>query len=231
MKLRNNRWGQWFTVRVRASIVTRTTLAILLPAIVLGMTFAWVVSVTIESSEQERANVRLQQLLSTVERSLQIACYVNDATSASDIARGLMSNREVSGVTITSGSITLAQVGKTQNRDLRYGVILRPIYSYFDAKKRLGYIWLGVDREAIRAEAARYSRASTLAVILGVALIAVGVAIAVYFYSTRPIKAVSNELHRIRLNSDDLLHAPASHRCDEIGTLVTDVNAVLIAER
>src|SRR5690348_2401869 len=129
---------------------------------ILGLTFAWVISVTVERSEQQRASIRLQQLLSTVERSLQIACYVNDATSANDIAHGLMSNREVSGVTITSGSITLAQVGKTRARDLRYGVIVRPIYSYFDAKKRLGDIWLGVDREAIRAEAASYSRASTL---------------------------------------------------------------------
>lgn len=231
LKLRNNRWTQWFYARVRGSIVTRTTLAILVPAMILGLTFAWVVSVTVERSEQQRASIRLQQLLSTVERSLQIACYVNDATSANDIANGLMSNREVSGVTITSGSITLARVGKTQGRDLRYGVIMRPISSYFDANKRLGNIRLEVDREAIRAEAASYSRASTLAVILAVALIAAGVAIAVHFYSTLPIKAVSNELHRIRLNCGALLHAPASHRFDEIGTLITDVNAVLIAER
>jgi diguanylate cyclase (GGDEF)-like protein/PAS domain S-box-containing protein len=231
LKLRNNRWIQWFDARVRGSIATRTTLAILVPAMVLGLTLAWVVSATVERSEQQRATIRLQQLLSTVERSLQIACYVNDPTSANDIARGLMSNREISGVTITSGSITLAQVGKTQGRDPRYGVIVRPIYSYFDAKKRLGAIWLGVDYAAIRAEVASYSRASTFAVVLVVALIAAGVGIAVYFYSTRPIKAVSNELHRIRLNSGALLHAPAGHRFDEIGTLVTDVNAVLIAER
>lgn len=231
LKLRNSRWTQWFDARIRGSIVTRTTLAILVPAMILGLTFAWVVSVTVERSEQQRATIRLQQLLSTVERSLQIACYVNDPTSANDIAHGLMSNREIAGVTITSGSITLAQVGKTQGHELRYGVIMRPIYSYFDAKKRLGAIWLGVDYEAIRAEAASYSRASTLAVVLAVALIAAGVAIAVHFYSTRPIKAVSNELHRIRLNRSALLHAPASHRFDEIGRLITDVNAVLIAER
>lgn len=217
--------------RVRGSIVTRTTLAILVPAIMLGLTFAWIVSATVERSEQQRATVRLEQLLSTVERSLQIACYVNDPTSANDIAHGLMSNHEVSGVIITSGSITLAKVGKTQGPDLRYGVIAKPIYSYFDAKKRLGDIRLGVDYQAIRAEAASYSRTSTLAVAIVVALIAVGVAIAVHFYSTRPIKAVSNELHRIRLNSDALLHVPASHRFDEIGRLVRDVNAVLIAER
>jgi diguanylate cyclase (GGDEF)-like protein/PAS domain S-box-containing protein len=198
---------------------------------ILGLIFAWFVSVTVERSEQQRATIRLEQLLSTVERSLQIACYVNDPTSANDIARGLMSNREVSGVTITSGSITLAQVGAIQSRDARYGVIVRPIYSYFEAKKRLGDISLGVDHETIRAEAASYSRASTLAVALAVTLITVGVAIAVHFYSTRPIKAVSNELHRIRLDSGTLLHAPASHRFDEIGTLITDVNAVLIAER
>jgi diguanylate cyclase (GGDEF)-like protein/PAS domain S-box-containing protein len=55
----------------------------------------------------------------------------------------------------------------------------------------------------------------------------VGVAIAVYFFSTRPIKAVSNELHQIRFDSGARLQVPASNRFDEIGSLVTDVNALI----
>src|SRR6185437_4654050 len=58
-----------------------------------------------------------------------------------------------------------------------------------------------------------------------------GVAIAIHFYSTRPIKAVSNELHRVRSDSSALVHVPARHRLDEIGRLVTDVNTVLKNER
>lgn len=207
----------------------RTTLAILAPAMVLGLIFASFVSGSVERSEQQRAEVRIQQLLSTVERTAQIACYLKDSTIAKEIAQGLMSNRVVSGVTITSGPLTLAQVRNPSvpKLDAHGMVIARSIYSPFDSQELVGKVSLLVDRAAIHAEAASYSRASTLAMGLEVALVAAVVAIAVYFFSTRPIKAVSNELHRIRFDSSARLRVPPSNRLDEIGTLVTDVNALI----
>ncbi len=229
MKLLPDRWTRWLDTHVRGSIVTRTTLAILGPAMILGLTFASFVSGSVERSEQQRAQVRLQQLLSTVERTAQIACYLNDHTLADEIAHGLISNRSVSRVTIISGTVTLSQIDnpETHKRDSNSVVIARPIYSPFDPRELVGSVSLLVDGAAIRAEAASYSRASTIAMGLEVALIAVGVAIAVYFFSTRPIKAVSNELHRIRFDTSARLHVPARNRFDEIGTLVTDVNTLI----
>ena len=104
LKLLPDRWAQWLDTHVRGSIVTRTTLAILGPAMILGLTFASFVSGSVERSEQQRAQVRLQQLLSTVERTAQIACYLKDRTLADEIAHGLISNHSVSRVTITSGT-------------------------------------------------------------------------------------------------------------------------------
>jgi diguanylate cyclase (GGDEF)-like protein/PAS domain S-box-containing protein len=229
LKLLPDRWAQWLDVRVRGSIVTRTTLAILAPAMVLGLTFAWFVSVSVERNEQQRAESRVQQLLSTVERTAQIACYLKDRALAEEIAHGLMSNRTVSGVTITAGTLTLSHIDSPsmQGREGHRVVIARPIYSPFEPHESVGDISLVVDHAAIHAEAASYSRASTLAMGLEVALVAAAVAIAVYFFSTRPIKAVSNELHRIRFDTGARLHVPASNRFDEIGTLVTDVNTLI----
>src|ERR1700722_19674361 len=230
LKLLPDRWTRWLDAHIRVSIVTRTTLAILGPAMILGLTFASFVSGSVERNEQQRAQIRLQQLLSTVERTVQIACYLKDRTLADEIAHGLISNRAVSRVTITSGTLTLSQVDnpETHKRDNNGVVIAKPIYSPFDPRELVGSVSLLVDRAAIRAEAASYSRASTIAMGLEVALIAVGVALAVYFFSTRPIRAVSNELHRIRFDTNARLQVPARNRHDEIGTLVTDVN-VLIA--
>jgi len=226
------RLTQCLDARVRGSIVTRTTLAILVPATILGLTFASFVSVSVERSEQQRAQIRLQQLLLTVERTAQIACYLKDDKLADEIAHGLISNREVSGVTITSGTLTLSHIDNPSNLQQQRPseLIARPISSPFEPHEVVGKISLLVDHEAIRAEAASYSRASTLAMGLEVALIAAGVAVAVYFFSTRPIKAVSNELHRISSEPGARLHVPACNRMDEVGTLVTDVNA-LIASR
>ena len=196
---------------------------------ILGLTFASFASGSVERSEQQRAQIRLQQLLATVERTAQIACYLKDRTLANEIAHGLISNRAVSRVTITSGTLTLSQIDnpETFKRNSNGAVIARPIYSPFDPRELVGNVSLLVDRAAIRAEAASYSRASSIAMGLEVALIAVGVAIAVYFFSTRPIKAVSNELHRIRFDTSARLHVPGLNRFDEIGTLATDVNALI----
>ena len=224
-----DRLTQWLDARVRGSIVTRTTLAILVPAMILGLTFAWFVSVSVERSEQERAEVRLQQVLSTVERTAQIACYLKDGKLADEIAHGLIRNRAVSGVTITAGTLTLSHIDNPSMHRLESAsvVIARPINSPFDAHELVGNVSLFVDRAAIHAEAASYSRETTLAMCLEVGLVAAGVAVAVYFFSTRPIKAVSNELHRLRFDSGARLHVPASNRLDEIGTLVTDVNTLI----
>jgi diguanylate cyclase (GGDEF)-like protein/PAS domain S-box-containing protein len=229
LKLLPDRWTRWLDAHIRVSIVTRTTLAILGPAMILGLTFASFVSGSVERNEQQRAQIRLQQLLSTVERTVQIACYLKDRTLADEIAHGLISNRAVSRVTITSGTLTLSQVDnpETHKRDNNGVVIAKPIYSPFDPRELVGSVSLLVDRAAIRAEAASYSRASTIAMGLEVALIALGVALAVYFFSTRPIRAVSNELHRIRFDTSARLQVPARNRNDEIGTLVTDVNALI----
>lgn len=229
MKLLPDRWTRWLDAHVRGSIVTRTTLAILGPAMILGLIFASFVSRSVERSEQHRAQIRLQQLLSTVERTAQIACYLKDRTLADEIAHGLISNRSVSGVSITSGTLTLSQIDNPapRKRDGNIAVIARPIYSPFDPRELVGNVSLLVDRAAIRAEASSYSRASTIAMGLEIALVALAVAIAVHFFSTRPIKAVSNELHRIRFDTSARLHVPARNRFDEIGTLVTDVNALI----
>ena len=196
---------------------------------VLGLTFAWLASVSVEHSEQQRAESRLQQLLSTVERTAQIACYLKDRSIAEEIAHGLISNRAVSAVTITAGTLTLSHADNpsAHGPDPHRVVIARPIASPFDPHESVGNISLVVDRAAIHAEAASYSRALSLALGLEVTVVAVVVAIAVYLFSTRPIKAVSNELHRIRFDTSARLHAPANNRFDEIGSLVTDVNALI----
>jgi diguanylate cyclase (GGDEF)-like protein/PAS domain S-box-containing protein len=230
LRLLRNRATRWLYARIRSSIVIRTTLAIVALSLILGLSFASFVSTSVESREQQRGEMLLQQLLSTIERTAQIACYLKDHTLAAEIAQGLMRNRAVSGVSIVAGGTSLARVGSTaatpQSRINNY-VITRPIYSPFDAAERVGELSLFVDRAAIHAEAVSDSRASTLAMGLQAALVAIGVAIAVYLFSTRPIKAISTELHRIRIQSGARLRVPANNRYDEIGTLVTDVNSLI----
>ncbi|MFL6603955.1 MAG: diguanylate cyclase domain-containing protein [Steroidobacteraceae bacterium] len=234
MRSLNKLWLEWLYARLQGSIVARTTLAILVLSMFLGLTFASIMSASVERGEQNRAQIRLQQLLVTVESTAQIACYIKDRRLAGEIAQGLSRNPGVSGVRITSDSVTLAQVGETpstQGRGVKGSVIARRLYAPDDADEVVGQVALFVDRAAIHAEAASYSRAAILAMGVQAALVAAGVALAVYFFSTRPIRAVSNELHRIRFDTGARLHVPFINRLDEIGSLVSDVNEVLTTER
>ena len=217
-------------MRLRSSIVARTTLAILALSMILGLTVAGIVSASVDRRERQRVHVRLEQLLLTVERTAQIACYLKDRTLAAEIAGGLIRNRAVSGVRITSGTSVLAQVsqpspanGTARNNSL----VALPIYSPFDAHELVGEVSLVVDQAVIHAEASSYSRAASLAMALQAALVAAGVALAVYLFTTRPIRAVSKELHMIRSDTGAQLHVPPSNRFDEVGSLVTDVNALI----
>lgn len=230
MRLLHKRLGRWLYARIRGSVVTRTTLAIVALSLILGLSFGSFVSTSVERREQQRGELRQQELLSTIERTAQIACYLKDTTLAAEIAQGLMRNRAVSGVSIVAGDAVLAHAGNTaENPKSRASnsIITRPIYSPFDPAERVGELSLFVDREAIHADASADSRSSTLAMGFQAALVAVGVALAVYYFSTRPIRAISTELHRIRIQSGARLHVPANNRYDEIGTLVSDVNALI----
>ena len=205
-------------------------LAILALSMILGLTFAMIVSASVDRREQQRARARLEQLLSTVESTAQIACYLKDRTLAAEIAQGLMRNRGVSAVRIVAGGSILSQIGDrvpAPGHALNSSLVAMRIYSPFDAREPVGDISLFVDHAVIHAEAASYSRAASVAMALQAAVVAVGVAIAVYFFTTRPIGSVSKELHRIRFDTDARLRVPPSNRFDEIGSLVTDVNSLI----
>jgi diguanylate cyclase (GGDEF)-like protein/PAS domain S-box-containing protein len=230
LKLLSNRWAQWLFARLRSSIVVRTTLTILALSMILGLTFALIVSASVDRREQERAQIRLEQLLSTVERTAQIACYLKDRNLAAEIAQGLMRNRAVSAVRITSGNSILSQIGDAapaHSRATNSAVVAMRIYSPFDDHEPVGDISLFVNHAAIHAEASSYSRSASVAMALQAALVAAGVALAVYIFTTRPIGSVSKELHRIRFDTSARLRVPASNRLDEIGSLVTDVNSLI----
>src|ERR1700760_3490370 len=69
---------------------------------VLGLLFAWVVSGSAEHRERERAEIRLADLVTTVEPTVRISCFLGDHKLAAEIANGLMRNRIVGAVRISA---------------------------------------------------------------------------------------------------------------------------------
>ena len=219
-----------FAAFVPRSIVARTSLSILLLAVVMGLMFSAIESWRIRVAEHDRLLARVHELVGTVESTVSIACFLNDATLAKEIAGGLLKNRIVAGVRITAGATTLfasERVSPVAGRRGAFDTVGTPVYSPFDPKSEVGRITLYVSHAEIEAQAAAYARYSVGILSLQMAIVAAAVAFLVYLLVTRPIKGISDELHLLEIRSGMRLTLPSGRRKDEIGQLVGDVNALM----
>ncbi len=197
----------------------------------MGVLFSIMASWRVRAAEQERLIERVHELTATVESTVSVACFLNDAQLAKEIAGGLMKNRIVSGVSITaSGKVLYSAGGRAPSADTLRGAvdeISRTIYSPFAPETAVGGITLYVSHAEIQAQAIAYSRYTTWILSLQVAIVAAGVAFLVYLLVTRPIKGISDELHQLEIRSGMRLTVPSYRRTDEIGQLVMDVNSLI----
>jgi diguanylate cyclase (GGDEF)-like protein/PAS domain S-box-containing protein len=211
------------------SIVARTTAAIFALSLLLGMAFATAAAVLMHHDEYRRLRNQLEQLVATVESTAQVACYLNDRTLARQVVTGLMKTDAVGGVRIVSGTDVLFQEMR-QGVRLRGGHLARidrPIASPFDPSRQVGRMTLYLSPAQLRRHAWTYTRFMLLILAAEVAAVSGGVALTVFVLVTRPIKGISDELHRVPLRAGHELQVPAGNEGDEIGRLVTDVNALI----
>jgi diguanylate cyclase (GGDEF)-like protein/PAS domain S-box-containing protein len=211
------------------SVVARTTLAIFAFSLLLGLVFALAAANLVHEHEYARLESQLEQLVSTVESTTEIACYLNDQTLARQVATGLMKTDAVGGVRIVSGNTVLFESMRpgTLQRKKRLAEIARPIASPFDSSRQVGSMTVYLSPAQLRAHAWTYTRFILLILAGEVAAVSGGVALTVFLVVTRPIKGISDELHRLRQRAGPLLRVPAGNEGDEIGRLVADVNSLI----
>lgn len=211
------------------SVVARTTLAIFAFSLLLGLGFAAAAANLVHEHEYGRLENQLEQLVSTVESTTQIACYLNDQTLARQVATGLMKTDGVGGVRIMSGTTLLYESMRAGmvRPGKRLAEISRPIASPFDAARQVGSMTVYLSPAQLRAHAWTYTRFILFILAGEVAAVSGGVALTVFLVVTRPIKGISDELHRLRQRTGPSLRVPAGNEGDEIGRLVADVNALI----
>ena len=136
-------------------LLLRSLIASILVVLVAGMgSLAYTVHATSEQTRQ-RAVVRFDQLLHTVERTLQAACFVKDEGLASEIALGLLGNSEVFEVRIIESGRELAasrRQGPAAGSDGSPLALQRAIHSPFEPARIIGEIHLVADPQVIAAE-------------------------------------------------------------------------------
>jgi diguanylate cyclase (GGDEF)-like protein/PAS domain S-box-containing protein len=212
----------------RQSILVRSTAAVVASFLLAGaLTIAATIVVT--GQRQERAaNERLNQLLDTVERTVSVACFVNDAKLADEVAQGLLKNKEVLAVAIRADGVELARqaLPGAPADALGGGGLTRVVHSPFAPAKIIGRIQVAVNSEAIARATREEVRFVILQIIGQLALIALAVVAVMLVFIVRPIKAMSDGLHRMDATTGERLAVPGGHADSEIGRLVVDINTL-----
>ncbi len=221
-------FGQW-----SQSILVRTTLVILGAVGLAGLIFIFLAAGVTASDSEDRAKIHLSQLLDTVESSVRAACYVNDRALAREIAVGLLKNNDVLSVKILASNLVLAQEThpglntRQVNRESARGIpIHRKIISPFDNTEIVGEIIVTPNRIEIESQSSQ--SVWFIVMLLGSQLLVIAAIVlpSVLYLVSRPIKKLSDTLHELDPASGDLLLPPTGHEHDEIGRLVSDINAL-----
>lgn len=211
----------------RDGILLRSILVTLLAFALVGFaTLAYTVQAA-RNAAQEQSQVRLEQLLDTVQSTLRVACFVKDQELAREVASGLLSNTEVLRVTIHEGDNQLIDLQRRQtSRPDAANALERNIHSPFIEGDVIGRVRLVPDPEAIAGQVRAEIIERSLQLTWQLTLIAGAMVVTLLFFVIHPISAISSELHRMDPTAGDRLQIPGGHANTEIGRLVHDVNAL-----
>ncbi|MFY9328676.1 MAG: EAL domain-containing protein [Georgfuchsia sp.] len=215
----------------RHSINYLVVIAVIGSGILGGMIF---IAATILATYQRAENqsiTHLKGLLDTVESTVSIACFVEDQNLAREVANGLMKNSEVLGVRIRSNKTWLVQSyrDKASAIDLEQappGRQIRKVHSPFNAGEIVGEIVLDPDPDTFARVVQEEVRFVGILLWLQLAAFVVFIIIIMLRRILRPIKGMSDRLHRMDATAGERLAIPRGHVGSEIGRLAEDINAM-----
>ncbi|QPK64586.1 EAL domain-containing protein [Methylomonas sp. LL1] len=211
----------------RGSLVVDSTIKIFLVGVGLALLFALASMRFIRMHETQRMMGHVDELLSTVESAVRVACFTSDVTLASDVASGLLNNRLIAAVNIKSGDRILAEHRRTGAMELENNVVHRAVSSPFGSDETVGEIELSVDNAFIQGQAVEYSIMSSVVLMLEVIASAWAVALVMMRRVVGPIRALSDRTHGICISSGEHVIPPEGNADNEIGQLAHDFNQII----
>ncbi len=217
-------------------LILRSTLVVIAVSLLASLAAVAYTAYVTHQRAYQASQMRLNELLDTVESTLQVACFAKDQTLAGELAQGLLNNSDVLAVTIASEKLVLADKQRnpastaiaTHNAQPALA-LKRLIYSPFDNQKEVGHILLAPDPRVIEDRIQEEVRFAAIQLSWQLAMVVFAVAAVMLLFIVRPIKAMSDKLHSMDPTTGERLPVPRRHGCTEIGQLVIDINA--LAER
>ncbi len=208
-------------------ILARSLLAVIGITLLVGIPSVIVASQVVSAQVHERATQKLGELLDTVQSTASVACFADDEQLAHEVAQGLLRNSEVQRVDIRAAQRSIARLARPQTRSSATGSsVTRPLFSPFNAEKKIGEIILETNDEAIQAQIAKSVALTVFVLVPLIFLVIAAAAGALLILVIRPIKQISDRMHRLKVTSGERLAVPEGHQSTELGRLVEDINGL-----
>lgn len=206
-------------IRVSLSVAAAALLVVMLSSY-----FFYKTSYEDSFAQSERS---VQQLLETVRAPAAIAAYVGNRELAQQVVGGLTQNDIVVGAQILANREIIGIEGKRPSESEEKDLVNLKLVSPFDETEIVGELLVvpNISLIALRARDAAMATTASLATLAVV--VALLVLIMVYWMMTRPLTTLSSNLHRITPGDGNRLDVLGMHRGNEIGLLVSDINALL----
>lgn len=221
-------------VRWWHGILARSLMGVVGIAFLMGGAASMLVGQVVGRHVQDRALVRLGELLDTVESTVSVACFTADEQLASEVVQGLLRNSEVRRAQIRAGD---GEIAGAERRRIVHGeerpvedhvgsTVKRPIYSPFKPGEKIGEVLLEVDWDAVDAQVKESTGFAKALLAVSLALVIAAAAAMMLFLVVRPMKTASDRLHRLDVVGGERLTVPEGHERTEIGRLSEDINQI-----
>ncbi len=207
------------------SLHIRVSLSVAAAALLLVLGSSYFFYQNIYQNSLSESHRSVEQLLETVREPAAIAAYVSNRELAQQVVEGLVQNDIVVGADISAGGELIGHQGKTAAEQGEN--ISLELKSPFVQDETVGELSVAANLPLIALRARQTALANTTSLATLAAFVALLVMLMVYWMMSRPLSRLSRHLHQITPGDGSRLNLLGSHRGDEIGLLVSDINSLL----
>ncbi len=204
-------------------LLGKLTLSILFTAVAVGFIASELFYRVVYNASFERAQVEISMLHETVAATSSIAAYLNDTELANEVVNGLAVNGVILGAKLTTQEMAVTNTNFIEKGDMYKFAIKSPF-----SDTEVGELLIVSDTNFITNRAQDNASYNTQALLIQALIITVVSILNVFFLVSKPLTFISNQLSKITPPSTARIKHPAFHKRGELGSLVKDVNSLLI---
>lgn len=212
---------------VHTSLLTKTLVTVVAVSLALATLVVLITLAVTQQRAEDKATTRLHALIDATGIMASASAFAQDATLASETAQAFVKNSDVLAIRIVSDQKELAYATRAQADMTKVGKdqpLRHIIYSPFDPSEVIGEIIVTPNWEEINRTVAEEVRYVTVLVVLAISVLIGLIAATVSVRVVRPVKQISDRLHRIDPATSETLAMPVGHADNELGRLVGDIN-------